>query len=84
MSDPDLKKYLLAQLTKEELKELISETVLESDIQSEPFMDGKFDAMRKFYLSRKIPGSNKVCSSCGQDLVNSNEHANQLLGGENQ
>lgn len=73
MKDDQIREYLLSGLTKEELLSLLTEP-------SEPFTEGKLSATQKFYLSRKIPGSTKRCSGCGQSLVNSEEHAAELLG----
>lgn len=85
MSDnDDLKKYLLAQLTKDELKELIGDVV--EDTLNTPIvtdLSGKLNPMQKYYASRKIPGSIKRCQNCGQSLVNDEEHAIELMGGEN-
>lgn len=79
--DDEIKKALLRNLSKEDILELF-------DLQEEKSMekiDMSIDPVsdtQKYYLLRKVPGSTKRCSSCGQFVVNDSEHANQLLGGE--
>lgn len=84
MKDDELKKYLLAQLTQDQLSDLVKGIVV--DAMDEPVsleLNGKLSAMQKFYAKRKIPGSTSKCTRCGQSLVNNEAHAIELLGGEN-
>lgn len=79
--DDAIKEALLRSLTKEDVLELFNEAEQVQDKTS--FLDDPMSDSAKFYLSRKIPGSTKKCGSCGQSMVNDEDHATELLGGEN-
>lgn len=78
--DEELKKAILRTLTKEDIIELfdveVNQPVNKSEIEIPDL------TVKKYYKSREIPGSKTSCASCGQSMVNSLEHAIELLGGE--
>ena len=83
MSDPT-RERILDSLSEEEIFRYLrkkSKSVQETQ-NTDPAITGqnRVNASQKYYLGRKIPGSTKRCNSCGQTLVNDEDHALALNG----
>lgn len=74
----DLKKYLLSQISEDELVELIRKLSEDNDQVIPTVTEAKLTDAQKFYLSQSIPNSSKRCHSCGRSLFVDKE----LDGGE--
>lgn len=80
----DAEKAMLEKLSEEELFQYYSEKVIEateSETRADITLDKGFTfEVERFYLDRKIVGSRKSCSLCGQSMVNDLNHLIALTG----